>query len=96
LIWAGVVFGVSSLSLLPQIGGADVWSWLFLGVGVYGLVLDVIFASSSELANPTIFDYMWSIFWTLVGARGFATIDIFFPVFLIVAGLVLAISVIRR
>ena len=96
LIWAGLVFGASSLGVLPQIGAASAWSWLFLGSGVYGLALDLIFASSSELTDPTIFDYMWSVFWTVVGASGFATIDIFFPAVLIVAGLALLVSVIRK
>jgi hypothetical protein len=96
LIWAGLVFGASTFGVLPHIGAASAWSWLFLGSGVYGLVLDLFFASSSELTDPTIFDYMWSGFWTLVGASGFATIDIFSPAVLIIAGLALTVSLVRE
>ena len=34
LIWAALVVGADGLGLLPRIGEADVWNWIFLGAGV--------------------------------------------------------------
>ena len=48
LIWAGLVFWTDSLNLLPQIGGADAWSWVFLGAGM----LDCCRISTISLRNP--------------------------------------------
>ena len=33
-IWAGLVFGADSLGMLPQVGGATAWSWVFTGAGM--------------------------------------------------------------
>ena len=39
LILAGLVFGGGSMDLLPQIGDADAWGWVFLGAGLLSLSL---------------------------------------------------------
>lgn len=58
LIWAGLVFWADSLSLLPQIGGADAWSWVFLGAGMYGLLSDLYYLTSKSPFEPTTWDWI--------------------------------------
>ena len=65
--WAGLIFGAELLGILPQVGNADAWSWVFLGVGLYGLVINFYYLFSPNWSNPTDFDYLWSGFWLLVG-----------------------------
>ena len=52
LIWAGLVFWADSQDLLPQIGGADAWSWVFLGAGLYGLVSNLYYLTSKSTTSP--------------------------------------------
>ena len=47
-LWAGLVFGGDSLGMLPQIGGATAWSWVFAGAGLLALVGDIIRVSSPD------------------------------------------------
>ena len=71
LIWAGVVFGAESLDFLPQVGDAEVWSWIFIGAGLFGLVLNFYSLSADEYQDPTTWDWIWSGGLTLVGAAAF-------------------------
>lgn len=96
LIWGGLVFAANQFGLLPQIGDASAWSWLFLGAGVYGLALDVIFTLLPERTKPTLFDWLWSTFWTLVGVSGFTKVDIFIPALMVIAGVAVIVGIIRR
>jgi hypothetical protein len=92
LIWAGLVFGAESLDLLPQIGGADAWSWVFLGAGLYGLVSNLYYLRSESAFKPTPWDWIWSGGLSIVGLGGFATIEISWPVILILVGVAILIS----
>ena len=94
LIWAGLVFGANSLSLLPQVGSADAWSWLFIGAGLYGTLMN-IFSSAMPDSVTTTWDYIWSGFWLVLGLRGFFTIDIFWPIVLVLIGLVALVKAFR-
>ena len=96
-LWAGLVFGADLLGLLPQVGDVDAWSWVFLGVGLYGLLGALFFLISPNWSNPTAWDYIWSGFWFLVGLSGFIIFDIFWSVILISVGVViLALAFVRR
>ncbi len=97
LIWAGVVFGAESLELLPQIRGADAWSWVFLGAGLYGLVSGLYYVSSETTYQPTAWDWIWSGGLTVLGLGGFTTVDIAWPLILIlVGGAILVNNYLRR
>ncbi|UCF46952.1 MAG: hypothetical protein JSU89_07150 [Myxococcales bacterium] len=92
LIWAGLVFGADSLDLLPQVGGADAWSWVFLGAGAYGLLSDLYYLRSESAYKPTTWDWIWSGGLTLVGLGGFTTIDISWPLILILIGAAILVN----
>ncbi len=92
LIWAGLVFGAESLDLLPQVGSADAWSWVFLGAGLYGLFSDLYYLRSTSPYKPSTWDWIWSGGLTLVGLGGFTTIDMSWPLILIVVGVAILVS----
>ena len=96
LIWAGLVFGASSLGSLPQIGIADAWSWVFLGAGLYGTTLNIYYSNSSDTTVATTGDYIWSGFWLLVGLSGFFSAGIFWALALVAVGAVVLINTYRR
>lgn len=97
LAWAGLVFLADIQGLLPQVGEADAWTWVFLGAGLYGLLGSLYRQASPNWSNPTTFDYIWSGFWLLVGLGGLFTSDIFWPVVLVVAGAaILGKTLLRR
>ena len=95
--WAGLVFGADLLGLIPQVGHLDTWSWVFLGVGLYGLVGALFFLISPNWSNPTTWDFIWSGFWFLVGLSGFIIFDIIWSAGLILLGLlILAVGFARQ
>ena len=85
LIWAGLVFAAYNLGFIPQIGSADAWSWLFIGAGLYGTLMN-LYSSSLPDSVTTTWDYIWSGFWLVLGLSGLFAIDIFWPVVLILVG----------
>jgi hypothetical protein len=95
LIWAGLVFGANSLDLLPQIGQANVWSWVFLGAGALGIVLNLVSQTSQNYATPTAWDWGWSVLFLIIGAGGFISFNIPGWLFLIAIGAAILISAIR-
>lgn len=96
-LWAGLVFGTDFLGLLPQVGTADAWSWVFLGIGFYGLMGALFFLVTPYWSNPSAWDYIWSGFWFIVGLSGFINFDIFWSVALILVGVViLTIAFVNR
>lgn len=95
-LWAGLVFGADLLGLLPQLGNVDAWSWVFLGVGFYGLAGALFFLVSPNWSNPTAWDYIWSGFWFLVGLSSFIVFDIFWSAALILVGVVILVATFAR
>lgn len=93
LIWAGLVFGADSLGLLPQIGGADAWSWVFAGAGLYGLLGDLWRVASPDQPDPTAWDYVWSGILLILSLGGFFNLEIAFPLILLLIGVVILGSV---
>ena len=89
LIWAGLVFGADSLGVLPQVGGMDVWNWVFFGAGLIALVGCIRRASSPDRTHPTMWDYVWAGVLMIVGLSGLTTIEIGFPLILLLVGVAL-------
>jgi hypothetical protein len=96
LLWAGLVFGMDTFGYLPQIGETSVWSWVFLGVGVYGLLLNLVRLFSPSFSIATAWDWVWAIIFLIIGAAGFAAISVPWWLFLILIGVVILGSALVR
>jgi hypothetical protein len=96
LIWAGLVFGADSMGLLPQIGDADAWSWIFLGAGILGILGALYRVVSSNVLKPSTWDWVWASFCLIIGLGGFTAINIAWPLILILAGGGILVSVLWR
>jgi hypothetical protein len=94
LIWAGLVFMFSSLGILPEIGSADAWSWVFLGAGLYGTLIN-LYSSSMQVSVTTTWDYIWSGFWLVLGFSGFVAVDVFWPVVFLLIGAATLVNAFR-
>jgi hypothetical protein len=86
LIWAGLVFAADSLGYLPEVGEAGAWSWVFLGAGLYGLLLDFYALIDEDRPKPRTFDWIWSSGLSVIGLAGFIALDLLWPLILVVAG----------
>jgi hypothetical protein len=86
LLWAGLIFGADYFGLLPQIGSASVWSWIFLAAGVYGLLMNIVRLLSETYSNPTTWDWVWAVIFFLIGAAGFVAFNIPWWLILILIG----------
>ncbi len=96
LIWAGLIFGAESLGLLPQIGNADSWSWVFLGAGVFGTLGNLYRVTSPDSPNPTTWDWSWSGIFLIIGLGGFTALNISWPLILILVGGVILVKALGR
>ncbi len=95
LLWAGLVFGAEYLGYLPQIGTASAWSWIFLGAGVYGLVIAIVRLASASYSNPTTWDWAWAVIFLIIGLAGFIAVSIPWWLILILFGVVILVSALR-
>jgi hypothetical protein len=89
LIWAGLVFGADNLGVLPQVGGMDAWNWVFFGAGLLALVGCIRRLSLPDRAHPTMWDYVWAGVLMIVGLSGLTTLEIGFPLILLLIGVAL-------
>jgi hypothetical protein len=89
LIWAGLVFGAENLGALPQVGGMDAWNWVFFGAGLLALVGCIRRLSSPDRAHPTTWDYVWAGVLMILGLSGLTTLEIGFPLILLLIGVAL-------
>jgi len=96
LIWAGVVFGADSMGILPKIGAADAWSWIFLGAGAFGMLGNVYRVSSVDAPNPTTWDWIWSGILLILGLGGFTALNISWPLILVLVGGVILVKALGR
>ncbi len=97
LIWIGLMFWADSLGILPQIGESSAWTWIFLGGGVAGLLLNFYSYSAPQYANPTSGDYIWSGILLLFGLGDLTAFTIPWPLILVVVGVIfLANSLLRH
>jgi hypothetical protein len=86
ILWAGIVFGAEALEILPEIGDADAWSWVFLGVGLFSIAGALYRVSSTDYPNPSTWDWAWAGIFTILGIGGFTTLNIAWPLILILVG----------
>jgi hypothetical protein len=96
LIWAGLVFGAEALGILPQIAGASAWTWIFIGGGIGGLLLNLYSLSSPDYATPTTWDWIWSGLLLLLGLGGLIAFNIPWWLVLVVVGVIILVSTLRR
>ena len=96
LIWAGCVLSINGLGVLPQIGRADAWTYVILGAGLFGTLMNVFYVSSSDTPNPKAWDWIWSGFWLVIGMGGFFDIEMFWPLALILMGVIAMVTAIRK
>jgi hypothetical protein len=96
LIWAGLVFGADSMGLVPQIGDADAWSWIFVGAGTFGMLGSLYRLASPSVPNPTTWDWVWASFCLIIGLGDFTTLNISWPLILILVGGVILVNVLWR
>lgn len=96
LIWAGLVFLADSMGLVPQIGDADAWSWIFLGAGMLGILGSLYRLTSANVPNPNTWDWIWGSFCIIIGLGGFTTLNIAWPLILILVGGVILVTVLLR
>jgi hypothetical protein len=92
LIWAGLIFGAESLDLLPQIGAGDVWSWIFTGAGLLGILGAIYRVATSDVPSPTTWDWVWGGFCLIIGLGGFTRLEISWPLILILSGVAVLAS----
>lgn len=96
LIWAGLVFGADSMGLMPQIGEADAWSWVFIGAGLLGMLGNLYRVASPDVPNPTTWDWVWNSIILILGLGGFTTLNLSWPVILIMVGGIILVNVLWR
>ena len=96
LLWAGLVFGADTLGYLPQIGAASAWSWVFLGAGVYRLLMNIVRLVSQSLSNPAAWDWVWAVIFVIIGAAGFFAINVPWWLFLIIIGVAILFGALFR
>ncbi len=87
IIWAGLVFGADSLGYLPRLGGAGAWSWVFLGAGLYALLMALVRVTSQDYPNPATSDYVWAGIFLILGLGGFFSFNISWPLILVLVGI---------
>ena len=76
-IIAGVVFLAHNADVLPKLGTSDEWwYWLFLGAGVWALLINIFRLVSADWPNPMTWDYIWNAVFLLVGIGGMYDFDI--------------------
>lgn len=95
LVWAGLIFGAEYLGYLPQIGDAGAWSWIFLGAGVYALLISFVRLASESFSNPTTWDWVWAVVFLIIGLAGFIAINVPWWLILILIGVAILGSAIR-
>lgn len=86
LIWTGLVFAADSMGLVPQIADATAWNWIFIGAGIIGILGALFRSTLSSVATPTAWDWVWAAVCVIIGLDGFFTLNIFWPLILIVGG----------
>ena len=97
LIWAGVVFIGDNLGLLPQVGRADPWNWIFFGAGVLVMLEVLLRLVSPDYARPVGGRVVWGGILMAIGLSGIYGFDVTWPLILVLIGVsILVGSVMRR
>ncbi len=71
LVWVGLSLGAGALEILPKIGEDEGWwPWVLVGIGPWSLILN-LYRTVSARANPTAWDWVWTVVFLLVGLSVF-------------------------
>jgi hypothetical protein len=88
LIWAGVVFGAKSLGILPTLGRADEWNWVFFGAGLLALPWSIRRAAAPDHPDPI--TSMWNLVWAgvmlILGLGPLSPVRVGIPLILLLIG----------
>jgi hypothetical protein len=96
LIWAALVVGADGLGLLPAIGVADTWNWIFLGAGTLATIGCVRRLLSHPRQDPDLSDYAVAGILLVLGLGGFVSAWLVTSVVLLVLGLIVLVTDARR
>jgi|GEM_PF-1833686 len=96
LIWAALVVGADGLGLLPQIGVADTWNWIFLGAGTLATIGCVRRLLSHPRRDPDLSDYAVAGVLLVLGLGGFVSAWMVTSVVLLLLGLLVLVTDARR
>jgi hypothetical protein len=76
-IIAGLVFLAETADVLPKIGTSDEWwYWMFLGAGVWALLINIFRLVSADWPNPSTADYIWNAIFLFIGIGGAYDFDV--------------------
>jgi hypothetical protein len=95
-IWAALVVGAEGLGLLPQIGVADAWNWLFLGAGILATIGCVRRLLAHPRQDLDLSDYAFAGLLVVLGLGGFVSAWLVTSVVLLVLGLLILVTDARR
>lgn len=60
-VWIGLTLGAQAFEVLPEIAGStDWWPWLFIGLGPWSLVLNLI-RVTTDAPDPSTSDWVWTV-----------------------------------
>ena len=96
LIWSGLVFVADYFGFLPEIGGANAWSWIFLGAGTLGFIFAISRVVATDLPRPSGWDYFWSALFLVIGVTGFFGEGIAFPLVILIVGVAILANALFR
>jgi hypothetical protein len=92
LLWAGLVTAADGLHVLPGVGRADVWNWIFLGAGLLALGRLVARTVSPARVDPDASDLGFALVLTVLGLGGFLSFWIACSAALVAVGTTLLIQ----
>lgn len=94
LIWAGLVFAAERLGILPQVGRADAWNWVFFGAGLLALLWSIRRAVAPNPPSPTgsLWNFVWAGILLILALSPLAPVKIGFPLILLLLGAALLVA----
>jgi hypothetical protein len=97
LLWAGAVVAADGFDLLPTVGHADAWHWIFLGAGLLAFGRFAVRLLSPVIPDrgPDASDIGFALVVTVLGLGGFLASWIACSVVLVVVGATLLIQALR-
>jgi hypothetical protein len=96
ILWAGLLFGADRLGYLPEGASVQIWGWIFLGAGAYGLILNLMRSFMENLPNPSIWDYVGATVLLLIGIAGLTAFQMPWWLILVAVGALLIGTALTR
>lgn len=88
LLWAGLVFALEQLRVLPQIERADAWNWVFFGAGLLSLVWSIQRTLAPDRPEPSasLWNFVWAGVLLIFGLSPLAPVQVGIPLILLLIG----------